>query len=114
MSTSFSPALRLRWSESRARTKLTAFRFLQGHHWTLVVGTSMLCVIATFLVLGPWIAPHDPAAQSLLKRLRPPSTTYWLGTDELGRDLLSRILTGGQFAVAISAVTLFLCVTIGM
>ncbi len=114
MLASLSPGLLLWWSESRVRTRLMVFRFPRGRHWTLTAGTTMFAVIATLLVLGPWIAPYDPATQNLLKRLKPPSAAYWLGTDELGRDLLSRILTGGQFAVTISALTLFLCVTIGM
>jgi peptide/nickel transport system permease protein len=102
------------WTEDQAISKLKFLRLLAHWHWTLIIGTAMSAIIAVLLVLGPWIAPHDPAAQSLLKRLKPPSATYWLGTDELGRDLLSRILTGGQFAVAISALTLLLCVVIGL
>ncbi len=114
MSTSQNPSMSTAWTEDQAISKLKFLRLLAHWHWTLIAGTAMSAIIAVLLVLGPWIAPHDPAAQSLLKRLKPPSATYWLGTDELGRDLLSRILTGGQFAVAISALTLLLCVVIGL
>ena len=114
MSTSQNPSMSTAWTEDQAISKLKFLRLLAHWHWTLIAGTAMSAIIAVLLILGPWIAPHDPAAQSLLKRLKPPSATYWLGTDELGRDLLSRILTGGQFAVAISALTLLLCVVIGL
>jgi peptide/nickel transport system permease protein len=67
-------------------------------------------VLAGFVIaalLAPWLAPLDPARQSLLARLRPPGTTiggvaYWLGTDELGRDLLSRIIYGARASLAVA------------
>ena len=47
------------------------------------------------LALGaPWIAPYDPMAQSVARRLRGPTALNWLGTDQLGRDVLTRILYG--------------------
>lgn len=79
----------------------------------LLIGSTMLTVIVVVLLLTPWIAPHDPATQDLLRRLEGPSSTYWLGTDHLGRDLFTRILYGGRFSVTIAAVALVLASTIG-
>ena len=59
----------------------------------LALGWVVLVVVSS--VLAGVLAPHDPLAQDLDNRLAGPSGTYWLGTDELGRDLLSRILHGG-------------------
>ena len=70
-------------------------------------------IVAAVLVLTPWIAPYDPAALDLRQRLSPPSPMHWLGTDHLGRDVLSRLLYGGQFSVSIALFTLLLAVTIG-
>ena len=53
----------------------------------------------------PWVATLDPADTNVLSRLKPPSADHWLGTDELGRDLLARIAAGGRHSMAIAAVT---------
>jgi len=50
-----------------------------------------------------WIAPYDPLAQSIVERLRGPSPAHWLGTDQLGRDVLARILYGYRASLAICA-----------
>jgi peptide/nickel transport system permease protein len=70
-------------------------------------------VIVTILVLvalfAPWIAPHDPFVQDLGNRLQPPGTPgHWLGTDDFGRDILSRIIHGARitlYIIALVAVT---------
>jgi peptide/nickel transport system permease protein len=51
------------------------------------------------LLLAPCIAPYDPVMQEITDRLQPPSATHLLGTDELGRDVLSRVLYGGRVSV---------------
>ncbi|AMJ61710.1 ABC transporter permease [Bosea sp. PAMC 26642] len=81
--------------------------------WTLVTGALLFLLVALTLCLGPWLAPHDPTAQALIRRLKPPSEAHWLGTDHLGRDVFSRLLVGGHFAIVIAAVTLTLSVVIG-
>lgn len=86
---------------------------LAARHWWFTLGMSMFAVIAALLVLTPWITPHDPAALDLRLRLAPPGAEHWLGTDHLGRDVVSRLLEGGRFSVSIVLVTLFLSVGIG-
>ncbi|MGD0902463.1 MAG: hypothetical protein ABR924_05905 [Terracidiphilus sp.] len=56
-------------------------------------------LLAGFVLAGlaaPWLAPRNPAAIDLLHRLQSPSAAYWAGTDELGRDTLSRLLWGAR------------------
>ena len=84
-----------------------------ARHWWFTLGMSVFAVIAGILIVTPWISPHDPAALDLRLRMAPPSPEHWLGTDHLGRDVLSRLLDGGQFSVSIALVTLLLSVTIG-
>lgn len=91
----------------RARAALAA------RHWWFTLGLSVFVVIAGALVLTPWIAPHDPATLDLRLRMAPPNGEHWLGTDHLGRDVLSRLLDGGRFSVSIALATLLLSVTIG-
>ena len=65
--------------------------------WGLAV-TVLLVLLA---VLAPWIAPRDPTAQILPARLLPPSAQNWMGTDELGRDVLSRTLYGARVSLLV-------------
>jgi peptide/nickel transport system permease protein len=70
------------------------------------VGFSAAVLLLLAAVLAPWIAPADPSAQNLPARLEAPSRAHWMGTDELGRDTLSRTLYGARVSllVAISVV----------
>jgi peptide/nickel transport system permease protein len=88
-------------------------------HKGFVVGAIVLLV---FIVLGfgaPWLAPHDPYAQSLMRRLRPPawapngSWTYPLGTDSFGRDYLSRLMHGARLALIVAFSAALLAGAIG-
>ncbi|RDJ21296.1 ABC transporter permease [Bosea caraganae] len=72
--------------QRRSRAKLPDLRLLIG-----AIGVGIIVLLA---LVAPWIAPYDPNAQHLAARLRPPSAQYLLGTDHLGRDLLSRLLHG--------------------
>ncbi len=73
-----------------------------------VLGLIILAPVALAVVLGPQLAPNDPNAISFLARFSSPSFHHWLGTDEFGRDLLSRILVGARESVgtALSATLL--------
>lgn len=87
--------------------------FCGSRHWTFAVGIVLFSTILLMIICAPWIAIHDPAAQSLVNRLKPPSAEHWLGTDNLGRDLFARILYGGRFTVTIAAITVAITVVIG-
>ena len=75
-----------------------------------------LALLGIFLLIGfllaalfaPLLAPHDPAAIDLNHRLMAPSASHWLGADELGRDILSRILYGARLSLSI-AVSVVAC-----
>jgi peptide/nickel transport system permease protein len=67
--------------------------------WGLAV-TLLLAVVA---IGAPWLAPHDPAAQNLPQRLMTPTGGHWMGTDELGRDIFSRILFGARVSMLVGA-----------
>ncbi len=71
-------------------------------HRTAVVGSLVLALFIILAVLGPAIAPHDPTRMALNRVLRPPSLEFPLGTDELGRDLLSRIIVGARITLLIT------------
>src|SRR5947209_106407 len=66
-------------------------------------GLAVTLLLALLAVGAPWLAPYDPAAQNLPERLVPPSGGHWLGTDELGRDILSRIFYCARVSMLVGA-----------
>jgi peptide/nickel transport system permease protein len=81
---------------------------IRRFHWAFLVGGSFFVIVCLLLILTPWIAPYDPAAQNLLNRLAAPTLEHVFGTDHLGRDILSRILHGGRFSVSIAAIAVLI------
>ncbi|HEX5589963.1 MAG TPA: ABC transporter permease [Candidatus Limnocylindrales bacterium] len=81
---------------------------IRRFHWAFLVGASFFLIVCLLLILTPWIAPYDPAAQNLLNRLAAPTPEHLFGTDHLGRDILSRILHGGRFSVSIAAIAVLI------
>jgi len=80
-----------------------------------VFGFAILMVLVIVAIIGPWIAPHDPLRQVLSDRLLPPgSASHWLGTDQLGRDILSRIIYGSRLTLSIAILVVVLVVPIGL
>lgn len=65
-------------------------------------------------VFAGWLAPHDPLEVNVHDRLSPPSAEHWLGTDQLGRDILSRVLHGGRVALKVSLVAISVSMGIGL
>ena len=74
----------------------------------------MLAVYALVAVFAPWIAPQDPNAQDLLAVLERPSATHWLGTDQIGRDMLSRLIVGTRFTLAAALLSVTIAGAIGV
>lgn len=76
----------------------------------------LVLVVAMFAsaILAPLIAPYDPLALNPAHRLEPPSLTHLLGTDQLGRDLLSRVLYGGRVALRIALICIGVAFLVGV
>jgi peptide/nickel transport system permease protein len=75
-----------------------------------VTGFALILLFALLAVLAPLLTQYDPVDQDLSTRLAPPSLAHWLGTDQLGRDLLSRLLFGARISLAVG---LFVVATAG-
>lgn len=73
-----------------------------------------MLVFVAFAVLAPWLAPHDPAKIELAARLAPPSATHWFGTDELGRDTLSRIIYGARISMLVGSSVVAFSLLLGL
>lgn len=81
------------------------------------IGVGLLVVFLSWAVFAPWMAPHDPDAIDLVHRLEGPEHGHWFGTDELGRDIFSRVLFGARLsllvAVSVVACSLAIGVVVG-
>jgi len=73
-----------------------------------VVGLAVLAA-----VIGPWLVPYDPSAQELALRLEGPSRLHWLGLDELGRDILARVMSGARISLFVGLVVVSVSASIG-
>ena len=73
---------------------------LAGKKGGLRVGYALVALLLIFALFGAWIAPYDATLVNLDDRLLPASTSHWLGTDHLGRDVLSRLIVGTQWSLA--------------
>jgi peptide/nickel transport system permease protein len=78
-----------------------------------VVGLALTSLFILMAILAPVLAPHDPTAFTLGQQLRPPSATYPLGTDELGRDIFSRLLYGARITLLITLGAVLVSLIIG-
>ncbi|MGV1756616.1 nickel transporter permease [Rhizobium sp. A22-96] len=79
-----------------------------------MIGLSIILLFILLALFAPWLATHDPAAQDLANRLAKPSAAHWLGTDELGRDIYSRLLFGGRVTLGMVIAVVVLVAPIGL
>ncbi|MDR7532517.1 MAG: ABC transporter permease, partial [Armatimonadota bacterium] len=99
-----------RGARPRARTLWRQF----GRHRAGLVG---LATLTAFLIAGlfaPWLAPRDPYEIALEASLRGPDRDFWLGRDELGRDLLSRVIYGARLSLVIGVIAVAIGVGFGV
>ncbi len=83
------------------------------HHRLGVIGLSICILVVLTALFAPWIAPYDPSVSDYDAILSPPSPSHLLGTDDLGRDILSRIIWGSQVSLQVSLVAVSGAIVIG-
>ena len=79
-----------------------------------VFGLVIIAGLGTLALLAPYITSYDPNQQSLAAALQPPSSQHWFGTDNLGRDIFTRILFGGRISLLVGVLAVSLAVVIGV
>ncbi|MCP3468843.1 ABC transporter permease [Bradyrhizobium sp. CCGUVB1N3] len=80
---------------------------------TTVAGVVLCAIILAGALLAPWLSPHDPLEQNILERLAGPGSDYLLGTDQFGRDVLSRLLWGARVSLLVSFLSIASAVVVG-
>lgn len=79
-----------------------------------MVGATIILVLILMAAFAPWIAPESPVGQNLSQRLLPPSAAHWMGTDELGRDIFSRVVYGARITLMIVALVALIAAPLGL
>ncbi len=95
-------------------TAATSFRRAARHNILAVIGIALVVLFIFSAIFAPWISPQDPAHIDLPARLQPPSKQHWCGTDELGRDILSRLIYGSRISMLVGACVVVASLTLGL
>ncbi len=82
-------------------------------HPLALLGASVVMLVTVVAVLSPWIGPFDPLQVDIENKLKPPSGTHPFGTDEVGRDVLSRVLAGARVSLVSSVIVIAICFPFG-
>ena len=98
---------------SRTRTALGSIRSFLAQSPLNIVGVVLIGLFLFLVVFGSALAPHDPVRPNVAAKLQPPSSTYWFGTDELGRDVLSRVMSGAKYSLGVAFIILSIAVVVG-
>ncbi|HSB04241.1 MAG TPA: ABC transporter permease [Thermodesulfobacteriota bacterium] len=77
------------------------------------IGVVILCLLILMALLAPVISPFNPVEQHIVDRLKSPTTKYWLGADEYGRDIFSRIVWGARISLSLGTISVLLGMLIG-
>jgi len=84
-------------------TPLPVWRRAARYNPLATAGVILVVLFVLCAIFAPWLAPYDPAALDLTIRLQAPSHAHWFGTDELGRDILSRIIYGSRISMLVGS-----------
>jgi peptide/nickel transport system permease protein len=84
------------------------------HNPLAAIGVALILIFLLSALFAPWISPQDPAAINLPDRLNSPSRAHWCGTDELGRDILSRVIFGSRISMVVGASVVATSLALGL
>jgi peptide/nickel transport system permease protein len=94
--------------------QLASLRRAARYNVLATAGFGMVAIFLLCALFAPWIAPQDPAHIDLPSRLMSPSASHWFGTDELGRDILSRIIYGARISMLVGGCVVAASLTLGL
>ncbi len=80
----------------------------------VLAGAVILTAVALLAIFAPWLTPYDPMALKILDRLQSPRAAHWFGTDELGRDVFSRVIFGARYSLLIGALVVVISMVCGV
>src|SRR5664279_1525569 len=101
-------------SPAKARSPSAAILGKLFRRKLVLAGAMILIGVALLAIFAPWIAPYDPMALKILDRLQSPRAAHWFGTDELGRDVFSRVIFGARYSLLIGALVVVVSMLCGI
>jgi peptide/nickel transport system permease protein len=84
------------------------------HNPLAAAGIILVVIFVLCAIFAPWLAPHDPAQIVLPDRLNPPGASHWCGTDELGRDICSRLIYGARISMLVGSCVVLASLSLGL
>ena len=93
---------------------VVSFRRVARHNVLAVIGVALVTVFTISAIFAPWLAPQNPAQIDLPNRLEPPSRAHWCGTDELSRDILSRLIYGSRISMLVGTCVVAASLALGL
>ncbi|QTG17249.1 ABC transporter permease (plasmid) [Agrobacterium tumefaciens] len=100
-------------TEPSERRRNTFFVFLSRLSFSTWVGVAIVLVLILGAIFAPQLATYPPAKQSIMNQLAPPGGDYLLGTDQLGRDVLSRLLFGARYSLVMGVLAILVAMVLG-
>ena len=94
--------------------QLRSLQRMARHNLLATAGAVLIVMFVTFALFAPWIAPRDPYSIDLPSRLMGPTAAHWFGTDELGRDILSRVIYGARVSMLVGSCVVAASLTLGL
>ncbi|MFL5759194.1 MAG: ABC transporter permease [Thermomicrobiales bacterium] len=98
---------------NRPRSRVTLWSGVRKQRLAMT-GLIIVSIFAIIAVIGPYVAPYDPIDQDIKNRLQSPNSTHWLGTDDFGRDILSRLLYGARVSFEVGAIAVGIAGSLGV
>ena len=82
--------------------------------WAILVGAAIVVSLAIMTIAAPWLSPHNPIEINVGPILSPPTSVFPLGTNQLGEDMLSRVISGGVIMFQVSIISVIVCIIVGV
>ena len=82
--------------------------------WLVIFGAIIVAAVVVMTIISPWVVPHDPTVINPEQTLTPPNSQYPFGTDDVGRDMLSRVIAGGGIMLQVAILSVIICLLIGV
>jgi peptide/nickel transport system permease protein len=95
-------------------TATISIRRMANHNFLAITGGVLVAIFVLCALFAPWLAPQDPAHIDLSIRLSPPSSAHWCGTDELGRDIVSRLIYGSRISMLVGSCVVAMSLLLGL
>jgi peptide/nickel transport system permease protein len=102
------------WQLATGNWQLNASVRVARHNPLAAIGVVLVTIFIFAAIFAPWIAPQDPAYIDLPNRLQSPSAHHWCGTDELGRDILSRLIWGARISLFVGSSVVAFSLLLGL